>query len=118
MVDAALGIDLWLVGPGGVGELGAEEDVEVVVGGVAAGVALGADRGAEDDEVLGDAWVFRLLVYLAAAVRKEGGDSRDDILAWIMYIAPMAPPALLKIHSSSRLTWLARAGLPCSSETM
>lgn len=33
------------------------QDVEVVVGGVAASVALGADSGAEDDEVLGDTWV-------------------------------------------------------------
>ena len=55
VVDGAGGVDLGLEGAGQVGELGAGEDVEVVVGGVAAGVALGADGGAEDDEVLGDA---------------------------------------------------------------
>jgi hypothetical protein len=57
VVDAALGVDLGLVLAGRVGELGAREDVEVVVGRVAARVALGADGGAEDDQVLGDAWV-------------------------------------------------------------
>ena len=35
----------------------ADEDVEVVVGGVEARVALGAERRAKDDEVLGDARV-------------------------------------------------------------
>lgn len=55
VVDGALGVDLGLVLAGDVGELGAVEDVEVVVGGVAARVALGSDGGAEDDEVLGDA---------------------------------------------------------------
>lgn len=40
---------------GRVGDLRAGEDVEVVVGGVAAGVAFGADGGAEDDEIFGDA---------------------------------------------------------------
>lgn len=55
MVHAALGVDLGLVLAGDVGQLHAREDVEVVVGGVAARVALGADRGAKDDEVLGDA---------------------------------------------------------------
>ena len=57
VVDAALGIDLGLVGTGDVGELGAVEDVEVVVGGVAAGVAFGADGCAENDEIFGDAWL-------------------------------------------------------------
>lgn len=36
--------------------LRARQDVEVVVGSVAPAVALGADGGAEDDEVLRDAW--------------------------------------------------------------
>ena len=35
----------------------ADEDVEVVVGGVETRVALGAERRAKDDEVLGDARV-------------------------------------------------------------
>lgn len=56
MVDGAGRVDLGLEGAGGVGELGAGEDVEVVVGGVAAGVAFRADGGAEDDEVLSNAW--------------------------------------------------------------
>jgi hypothetical protein len=55
VVHAALRVDLGLVLAGHVGQLHAREDVEVVVGGVAARVALGADRGAKDDEVLGDA---------------------------------------------------------------
>lgn len=56
VVDGAGGVDLGLEVAGGVGELRAREDVEVVVGRVAARVALGADGGAEDDEVLRDAW--------------------------------------------------------------
>lgn len=36
-------------GRGRVCKLGATENMEVVVGGVTAGVALGADGGAEDD---------------------------------------------------------------------
>ncbi len=46
MVNTALGVDFWLVGAGSVGELGADEDVEVVVGGVAACVAFCANGGA------------------------------------------------------------------------
>jgi hypothetical protein len=45
-VHAARGVDLGLESTGNVGELGSLEDVEVVVRGVAAGVALGANRGA------------------------------------------------------------------------
>lgn len=56
MVHAALRVDLGLVGSGDVGELGALEDVEVVVGGVTAGVAFGADGGAKDDQVFGDTY--------------------------------------------------------------
>jgi hypothetical protein len=40
MMHAALRIDLGFVGTGRVGELRAREDVEVVVGGMAAGVAF------------------------------------------------------------------------------
>ena len=47
-------VGLGFVGPRDVGELGAVQDVEVVVRGVAAGVTLGSDGGAEDDQVLGD----------------------------------------------------------------
>lgn len=54
VVHGAGRVDLGLVLAGHVGKLGAGEDVEVVVRGVAAGVALGADGGAEDDQVLGD----------------------------------------------------------------
>jgi len=39
-------------------------------------------------------------------------------LAWMMYMAPMAPPALLNIHSSSRLMWLFRPTSALSSSTM
>jgi hypothetical protein len=53
MVHRAGGVDLGLEVARGVGELGAGQDVEVVVGRVAAGVALGSDGGAEDDEVFG-----------------------------------------------------------------
>ena len=60
VVYAAGRVHLGLVLSGDVGRLYAREDVEVVVGRVAARVALGADGGAEDDEVLGDAW--RVLV--------------------------------------------------------
>jgi hypothetical protein len=40
-----LGVDFGFVFAGDVGELGALEDVEVVVCGVAAGVSFGADCG-------------------------------------------------------------------------
>lgn len=46
VVDGAGRVDLGLVLAGDVGLLGAGEDVEVVVGGVAAGVTLGADSSA------------------------------------------------------------------------
>lgn len=44
-MHATGGVDLGLELAGNIGELGTLEDVEVVVGGVAAGVALGADGG-------------------------------------------------------------------------
>jgi hypothetical protein len=44
-VDCTGGVLLGLEGSGDVGELLAVQDVEVVVSGVAAGVALGADGG-------------------------------------------------------------------------
>lgn len=54
VVHGAGGVGLGLVGARHVGELGAVQDVEVVVRGVTAGVALGSDGGAEDDQVFGD----------------------------------------------------------------
>lgn len=45
MVHGTGGVPLRLEGSGDVGELLAVQDVEVVVGGVATGVALGADGG-------------------------------------------------------------------------
>lgn len=46
---------------------------------------------------------------LGGRLRKKRGGGRGEkewinVLAWIMYMAPMAPPALLNIQSSSRLT--------------
>lgn len=52
MVDAAGGVHLGLVLAGDVGELSAGEDVEVVVGGVATGVALGTNGSACKSKVL------------------------------------------------------------------
>lgn len=57
VVHGAGRVDLGRVLAGHVRLLDAREDVEVVVGGVAAGVALGANGSAEDDEILGDAWI-------------------------------------------------------------
>jgi hypothetical protein len=54
MVHGTGWVRLGFVGTGDVGELGAVQDVEVVVRGVAASVALGSNGGAEDDQVLGD----------------------------------------------------------------
>lgn len=51
MVNGALGVDLGVVGSGGEGELGALENVEVVVGGMASGVAFGTDGGT---------WIIRM----------------------------------------------------------
>lgn len=54
-MDAARGEDLGLVVARRVGPLLPRQDVEVVVRGVAARVALGADRRPENDQVLRDA---------------------------------------------------------------
>lgn len=54
VVHGAGRVDLGLVLAGHVGQLGTGQDVEVIVGGVTAGVALGSDGGSEDDQVLGD----------------------------------------------------------------
>ncbi len=56
MVHGAYGVDFGLVAAGDKGGLRALDDVEVVVCRVAAGVAFRADCGAEDQEVLRDAW--------------------------------------------------------------
>lgn len=103
VVHAAGRVDLGRELAGHVGQLRAGQDVEVVVGRVAAGVAFGADGGAEDDEVFCDA--------CSGESRLAGKALSSDflgrlfyLLAWMMYMAPMAPPALLKIHSCSRFT--------------
>jgi hypothetical protein len=57
VVHAARTVYLGLVLPGNVGVLLPGQDVKVVVGRVPPRVALGADGGAEDDEVLGDAYM-------------------------------------------------------------
>jgi hypothetical protein len=46
VVHAALGVDLGLVGSRSVGQLGTGQDVEVVVGGVSAGVAFSSNSRA------------------------------------------------------------------------
>lgn len=58
MVHGTGRVDFSFEGARDVGKLRASQDVEVVVGGVAAGVTFGADGGAEDDEVFGDALVM------------------------------------------------------------
>lgn len=55
VVHAALRIHLGLILARRVGELGARQDVEVIIGRVASGVAFGTNGRAEDDQVLGDA---------------------------------------------------------------
>lgn len=54
MMDRTLRIHLFDQTVGPVRPLGPFEDVEVVVGGMAAGVPFGPERGPKDDEVLGD----------------------------------------------------------------
>ena len=56
VVHAALRVDLGLVLARSVGPLLAGEDVEVVVGGVASRVALGANSCSEDDQVFRDTY--------------------------------------------------------------
>jgi hypothetical protein len=56
VVHRARRVDFGLEVAGDVRELRAGQDVEVVVGRVAAGVAFGSDGRAEDDEVFGYAW--------------------------------------------------------------
>jgi hypothetical protein len=46
VVDGARGVDLGLESAGNESDLGSLKDVEVVISGVAAGVALGANRSA------------------------------------------------------------------------
>jgi hypothetical protein len=112
VVHAARVVDLGLVLAGDVGELCAGKDVEVIVGCVAAGVALCADRGS---------W-FTWLDVTEDRGRGEGSLPKmirySVTLAWMMYMAPMAPPALLKIHSSSWLMWFLVPGSSLSSSTM
>jgi hypothetical protein len=103
MVHRAGGVDFGLEVAGGVGELGPRQDVEVVVGRVAAGVAFGSDGGAEDDEVFGYACGGFVSTPFSNYDVSKG--NALDLLAWITYMAPMAPPALLKIHSCSRFTY-------------
>jgi hypothetical protein len=52
-------VDLRLKCAGDIGQLRAGQNVEVIVGGVAAGVAFGADGSAKDDQVFSDAWAKR-----------------------------------------------------------
>jgi hypothetical protein len=46
MVDTSLRVDFWLIGARGEGELGANKDVEIIVGSMAACVAFSPNRGA------------------------------------------------------------------------
>jgi len=55
VVHRSCRVDLRLKGAGDVGELRASQNVEVIVGSVAPGVAFGADGSAEDNEVFSDA---------------------------------------------------------------
>lgn len=45
MMHTALGVDFWLVGARRVSQLGASQDVEVIISSMPARVALGTDRG-------------------------------------------------------------------------
>jgi len=54
VVDGASRVDLGLVLARDVGQLSAGEDVEVIISGVTAGVALSSDGSSEDDQVFGD----------------------------------------------------------------
>lgn len=76
VVHGAGRVDLGLVLAGDVRLLDASKNVEVVVGGVAAGVALGADGSAEDDEVLCDACVA--LVFGRYDLNGERGHTSVD----------------------------------------
>lgn len=60
MMHGALRVDFRLEASGRVGVLHAVQDVEVVVGGVSACVAFGADGCAEDDEVFGHTWHLKV----------------------------------------------------------
>lgn len=82
MVHRAGRVGLGLVGAGDVGELGAVQDVEVVVRGVAACVAFCADGGAEDDEVLGDTWVCLLMKSQVLKGLGQGPSRRREITYW------------------------------------
>lgn len=73
MVHGTRRVDLGLVGAGDKGLLDAGEDVEVVVGGVAAGVAFCAYGGAEDDEVFGDAFLLSVTGLKPASEGEEDG---------------------------------------------
>lgn len=78
VVDGTGGVNLGLKGAGGIGGLSTGEDVEVVVGSVATGVALGADGGTEDDEVLGDAWGGWRMSVPGPAIEELGGGTREE----------------------------------------
>lgn len=106
-MDGTRRVDLGLVLAGNVGSLSAGEDVEVVVGGVAACVALSADGSACCVKCVSDG---SSLKREAQACHKLGRGCLPKMIrysvteAWMMYMAPMAPPALLNTHSSSLFT--------------
>ena len=54
----------------------------------------------EDDKILSDT-CRREIISIGHCECKQVREKKGHILAWIMYIAPIAPPALLKTHSSS-----------------
>ena len=56
VVHGTCRVDLGLESAGHVSQLRAGQDVEVIVGSVAAGVAFSADGCAEDDEIFSNAW--------------------------------------------------------------
>lgn len=58
MVHAPLRIDLWFIGARRIGELGASQDVKVIISCVSACVAFCANRSTENDQILGDTWIL------------------------------------------------------------
>lgn len=69
---------LGLEGSGDVGKLLAVQDVELVICGVTAGVALGADSGIEDDQVLSDTLKKDSLAHWSGTV--GSGGPREELM--------------------------------------
>jgi hypothetical protein len=104
MMDVSRVVDLTRQVAGFVCRLLAGQDMEVVVGGMPARMPLCPDRCPEDDQIPVVSALFRLLAphlpFSPWPHSRPVQQTHSVILAWMMYMLPIAPPALFMTHSS------------------